>query len=339
MMKRRLGRSEIEVSALGLGCMEIGGKMGDREGYLLDHSAQNTAPMFSLGSVDDEQSIRTLAYALEAGINFFDTAPAYGAGHSERVLGRAFAGKRDKVVIATKFGKLMDENENWFGRYPSARAVIENIPKECEESLRRLGTDYIDLYQYHQMDFDLLEYAEEVLEILERLVTKGKIRYYGWSTNDPACIRVFAQGEHCTAIQHNLNVLADAPEPLALCDEFDQASIARGLLGMGFLTGKYTADNYQTLLAQDDFRHRMAPSILPLLDKLDQVRDVLTSDGRTLSQGALAWVWARSNRSIPIPGFRTFEQVQENMEAVNFGPLSADQMNQIDSLLEREPTR
>ena len=108
---------------------------------------------------------------------------------------------------------------------------------------------------------------------------------------------------------------------------------------MGFLTGKYTADNYKTLLAQDDFRLRMAPSIVPLLDKLDQVRDVLTSDGRTLSQGALAWVWARSNRSIPIPGFRTFEQVQENIEAVKFGPLSNDQMNQIESLLERESTR
>ena len=339
MMKRRLGRSEIEVSALGLGCMEIGGKMGDREGYRLDVSVQNAAPLFSLGSVNDEQSIRTLTYALEAGVNFFDTAPAYGAGHSERVLGRAFAGKREKVVIATKFGKLMDENENWFGRYPSARALIDNIAKECDESLRRLGTDYIDLYQYHQMDFDLLAYADEVLEILERLVTKGKIRYYGWSTDDPACIRVFAQGEHCTAIQHNLNVLEDAPEILALCDKFDQASVARGLLGMGFLTGKYTAENYKTLLAQDDFRHRMASSFIPLLEKLDQVREILTSDGRTLSQGALAWVWTRYQRSIPIPGFRTFEQVQENIEAIQYGPLTDDQMNQINSILGRENER
>ncbi len=338
MLKRRLGRSEIEVSALGLGCMEIGGKMEDREGYLLDSTAGNHAPVFFLGEVDDEQSIRTLAYAFDAGINFFDTAPAYGAGHSERVLGRAFAGKRDEVVIATKFGKWMDENENWFGRYPSARALIGNIRKECEDSLRRLGTDYIDLYQYHQMDYDLLEYAEEVIEILERLVAEGKIRYYGWSTEDPACIRMFAQGEHCTAIQHNLNVLEDAPEPLALCEEFDQASIARGILGMGFLTGKYTAENYKTLLSRDDFRQREAIFFVPLLDKLDKVRDILTRDGRTLPQGALAWIWARSRRSIPIPGFRTFEQVKENIAAVNFGPLTDDQMVQIDSVLEREPT-
>jgi aryl-alcohol dehydrogenase-like predicted oxidoreductase len=160
MMKRRLGWSEIEVSVLGLGCMEIGGKMIDREGFLLDNSAKDKESMFFLGNVDDEQSIRTLQYALDMGVNFFDTAPAYGAGHSERVLGRAFAGKRDKVVIATKFGKLINEEENWFGRYPSERELIKNIPKECEESLRRLGTDYIDLYQFHQMDFDLIGYEE-----------------------------------------------------------------------------------------------------------------------------------------------------------------------------------
>jgi aryl-alcohol dehydrogenase-like predicted oxidoreductase len=105
MIKRRLGRSEIEVSALGLGCMEIGGKMGDREGHRLDNSAKDKESTFFLGKVDDEQSVRTLQYALDIGVNFFDTAPAYGAGHSERVLGRAFAGKRDKVVIATKFDR------------------------------------------------------------------------------------------------------------------------------------------------------------------------------------------------------------------------------------------
>lgn len=337
-MKRRLGRSEIEVSALGLGCMEIGGQMEDRERYLLDNTIKSKASMFFLGNINDEQSIQALAYALDAGINFFDTAPAYGAGHSERVLGCAFAGNRDKVVIATKFGKLINENENWFGRYPSARAVIENIVRECDESLRRLGTDYIDLYQYHQMDFNLIEYADEVIEILERLVTKGKIRYYGWSTDDPICIQTCAQGEHCTAIQHNLNILADAPVQLALCDEFDQASIARGTFSMGFLTGKYTAENYKTLLAEDDFRHRMAPSFMPLLEKLDQVRNFLTSHGRTIPQGALAWIWARSRRSIPIPGFRTFEQVKANIEAVNYGPLTEEQMDQIDSVLEREGT-
>ena len=107
---------------------------------------------------------------------------------------------------------------------------------------------------------------------------------------------------------------------------------------MGFLTGRYTAENYKTLLAKDDFRNRMAPSFVPLLEKLGQVRDILTSNGRTLPQGALAWVWARSRRSIPIPGFRTFEQVKANIEAVNYGPLTEEQMDQIDRVLEREAT-
>jgi aryl-alcohol dehydrogenase-like predicted oxidoreductase len=133
-----------------------------------------------------------------------------------------------------------------------------------------------------------------------------------------------------------MNVLKDAPEQLGICDEFDQASIIRGILGMGFLTGKYTAENYKTLLSEDDYRHREAPFYLPLLNKLDMVRDILTSDGRTLSQGALAWVWARSGRSIPIPGFRTFQQVKENITACDYGPLTPEQMQQIDVLLGRE---
>jgi len=336
MLKRKLGRSGIEVSALGLGCMEIGGRMRDMEGHHRENTAPGQEPMFFLGEVDDAQSIRTLEYALDAGVNFFDTAPAYGAGHSERVLGLAFAGRRDQVVIATKFGKLIDEQENWFGRYPNRTELIESIRRECEASLQRLGTDYIDLYQYHQLEFNLLEYADEVIEILEGLVAEGKIRYYGWSTGDLECVRVFAQGEHYTATQHNYSVLKDAPEQLAICDDMDLASIARGILGMGFLTGKYTPENYTSLLAQDDYRHRVASSFIPLLDKLDKVREILTSQGRTIPQGALAWIWARSGRSIPIPGFRTFDQVKENIAAMEYGPLTREQMEEIDALLERQ---
>jgi aryl-alcohol dehydrogenase-like predicted oxidoreductase len=337
MLKRRLGRSGIEVSALGLGCMEIGGAMKDSEGHLLNGSARAKPPMFFLGEVDDDQSIRTIHHAIDMGINFFDTAPAYGAGHSECILGRAFAGRRDKVVIATKFGKLIDEQDNRFGRYPGARQLIDNIRKECEDSLRRLGTDYIDLYQYHQMDYSLIEYADEVVEILESLALAGKIRWYGWSTDHPDCARVFARGEHCTAIQHNLNLIEDAPELLSICEQFDLASIARGVLGMGFLTGKYTAENYRSLLSPDDYRLREGSYFVTLIQKLDSIRGVLTHQGRTHAQGALAWVWARSPRTIPIPGFRTLEQVDHNIKAVVFGPLVPEQMEQIDRLLGRAP--
>jgi aryl-alcohol dehydrogenase-like predicted oxidoreductase len=335
MLIRRLGRSGIEVNALGLGCMEIGGAMKDSEGHHLNESVEGKPPMFFLGDVDDDQSIRTIHYAIDMGINFFDTAPAYGAGHSEHILGRAFSGRRHKVVIATKFGKLIDEQDNRFGRYADARQLVDNIRKECEDSLRRLGTDYIDLYQYHQMDYTLIEYVAEVVEILESLVSAGKIRWYGWSTDHPDCARIFARGEHCTAIQHNLNLIADAPELLALCEQFDLASIARGILGMGFLTGKYTVDNYRSILSADDYRLREDSYFVTLIQKLDAIRGVLTRQGRTLAQGALAWVWARSPRTIPIPGFRTFEQVEHNIKAVDFGPLAAEQMEQIDILLER----
>ncbi|MBI4671449.1 MAG: aldo/keto reductase [Chloroflexi bacterium] len=338
MFRRRLGRSGIQVSALGLGCMEIGGKMKDDERYLLDASANEKQPILFLGDVDDAQSIRTIHHALDAGIDFFDTAPAYGAGHSERLLGRALAARRDQAVIATKFGKPIDEADNRFGRYANERDLIGNIRMECEDSLRRLETDYIDLYQYHQMHFTLTEFAAEVIEILESLVTEGKIRFYGWSTNDPDCARVFARGAHCTAIQHGLNVIWDAPERLAVCNEFDQASIARGILGMGALTGKYTLENYKSLLSAEDFRSRNDSFFISVLEKLEKVRDILTSDGRTLSQGALAWVWARSDRTIPLTGFRTSAQVEENIAGCDFGPLTVEQMQQIELLLERVPT-
>jgi len=122
---------------------------------------------------------------------------------------------------------------------------------------------------------------------------------------------------------------------LSLCDEFNQASIARGILGMGFLTGKYTAENYRSLLSPDDYRLRSGSYFLSLLENLEKVRDILTSNGRTVAQGALAWVWARSERTLPIPGFRTFAQVEENIQAFDFGPLTIRQMEEIEILLGR----
>jgi len=329
MQKRQLGRSKIEVSPLGLGGMAIGGPMTRH---------QEKDDLFFIGEVDDDKSIYAIHYALDMGINFFDTAPAYGAGHSEKLLGRAIAGRRDKVVIATKFGKWVDEKKKWYGRYSSSNEVVKNIRNECVESLRRLQTDYIDLYQFHLLDFPL-DQAAEARAVLEELVTEGKIRYYGWSTDDPERIRFIAQGEHCTAIQHYLNVLDDAPEILDICDEYDQASIARGPLSNGFITGKYTPENLDSLLSPDDRRLQFRDGILKELDKFGPaIRELLKSDGRTVVQGALAWIWARSARTIPIPGFRTLAQVEENIKAMEFGPLQAEQMNEIDELLGRAVT-
>lgn len=324
-MKRKLGNSNIDVSAIGMGCWAIGGPWtihGNQAGW---------------GEVDDNESIRAIHAALDEGVNFFDTAANYGSGHSEVVLSRALAGRRDDVVLATKFGYLVDETAKTVAYYDddiNSDKVVTNLRQECEASLRRLNTDYIDLYQFHVNGYSP-EKAVAVQDTLEALVAEGKIRFYGWSTDKPEAARVFAQGEHCVAIQHRLNVVMDAPEMLAVCDEFEQASINRGPLARGLLTGKYTIDSTFSatdLRAGEGFRNSW---IAPTLEKLVAVRDILTSDGRTPAQGALAWIWGRSEQTIPIPGIRTVAQAQENARAMQFGPLNTTQMQEIEKLLGR----
>ena len=179
-----------------------------------------------------------------------------------------------------------------------------------------------------------------VRETLEALVSEGKIRAYGWSTDFADRARVFADGEHCTAIQLQLNVLDDNPDVIAVCEEHDLAAINRGPLAMGLLTGTYTA---ATKAAMNDVRGEKAPDWMKYfrngtpnpewLEKRDAVKAVLTGNGRTVSQGALAWLWARSPKTIPIPGFRTVAQVTENAAAMEFGPLTAGEMAEIESLI------
>jgi aryl-alcohol dehydrogenase-like predicted oxidoreductase len=286
------------------------------------------------GEVDDSESLRTIQQARESGITFFDTAAAYGAGHSERILGRAVAGWRHEAIIATKFGFSVDEAAKYVGYYPTPDQVIANVRAECENSLRNLGTDYIDLYQLHVNDYPL-DLAVTLRETLEDLVREGKIRYYGWSTDSVEAARVFAEGEHCIAIQHDLNVVLDAPEMIALCEQMNLASINRTPLARGALTGKYTRD---TVFAANDVRTdpwARDNILLPAFEHLNDLRDILTSGGRTLAQGALAWIWARSTSTVPIPGIRTTAQLHENAGALKFGPLTNEQMRQISDLLGR----
>jgi aryl-alcohol dehydrogenase-like predicted oxidoreductase len=323
-MTRRLGRSGIEVSALGIGCWAIGGPFW-----------AGTQPL-GWGEVDDEESVRAIRRAVELGVTFFDTADVYGTGHSERVLGRALAGRRDQVVIATKWGNTYDEANR---QMTGADASPQYLRGAVEKSLRRLGTDYLDLYQLHLNDLPVAV-AEDLLGTLEDLVQAGKIRWYGWSTDFPDRATAWARdGAHCTAIQHSMSVLEDAPGPLAVCDEYDLASINRGPLAMGLLTGKFTASSR---LGPDDVRG-IAPDWLSFfqdgrpspqwLDRVAALREVLTTGGRTLAQGALGWLWARSDRTIPIPGCRTVAQVEENAGAMAFGPLPAAEFAEAERLL------
>lgn len=324
---RTLGRSGIEVSPMGMGCWAIGGPFW-----------RGTIPV-GWGIVDDEESIRAAHAALDAGITLFDTANVYGAGHSERVVALALKGiDRSSIVIATKFSNVFNEETK---QVIGADATPEGIRQQCEDSLRRLETDYIDLYQFHDAGYPA-EKGDGVRETLEALVAEGKIRTYGWSTDSAERAEVFAQGPHCGAVQVQLNVLDDNPAIINLCETYDLAALNRGPLAMGLLTGKYTAT---TQPADNDVRGSKGPEWMKyfkngvpnaeFLSKRDAVRDILTSNGRTVAQGALAWLWARSSKTVPIPGFRTVAQVEENTAAMRFGPLMPDQMAEIEAILER----
>ena len=331
MFKRRLGRSNLEVSAIGLGCWAIGGPWDWLE-------TDGVREPVGWGSVDDGESIRAIHYALEAGVNFFDTAANYGCGQSERVLSRAIAGRRDRIVLATKFGYLVDEEKRLVA---DTEDILPRIRQECEDSLRRLQTDYIDLYQFHVGDYDPGK-ADEVCDVLETLVDEGKIRWYGWSTDNPEGARVFAQGDHCTAIQHYLNMARqrdDLPHMLEVCEEFDQASIIRSPLVMGMLTGKFNVDitfPKDDVRSTWDLRAGRTPQNIQRAAIVNR-RFAEAGDRRTPAQIALAWIWTRNHRTIPIPGFKTVAQVQENIQAMEFGLLSSEQMRQIDEIFERAP--
>jgi aryl-alcohol dehydrogenase-like predicted oxidoreductase len=329
MFIRKLGKSNLEVSALGLGCWAIGGPW----------TVNGTHPA-GWGEVHDADSIRAIQYAVDQGITFFDTAANYGAGHSERILGQALKNRRSQVVIATKFGYRVDEDARDVTHYgdPREGEVASNIRQDCEASLRRLDTDVIDLYQFH-VDYYLPERVGPILAILEELVDEGKIRFYGWSTDSLQSARAFMTGEHCVAIQHNLTVVKDAPQLIQLCEENDLASINRSPLGRGLLTGKYTRESdfpKNDIRSRSDFTERWAE---PIFSKLAAVRAILTRHGRTLAQGALCWIWGRSAVTLPIPGFRNTAQLEENIAALEHGPLSQEDMQAIEEVLGRPDHR
>ncbi|MFH8698635.1 aldo/keto reductase [Streptomyces chartreusis] len=324
--KRTLGRTGIGVSALGFGCWAIGGEWQSADGQPL-----------GWGKVDDEESVRAVRRALDLGVTFFDTADTYGAGHSERVLGRALGKRRADVVVATKWGNVFDEETRTL---TGADDTPEYARRALTASLRRLDTDHIDLYQLHLSDADPAR-AAELRDLCEQFVREGLIRAYAWSTDDPARAAVFARGEHCAAVQHMANVLQDAPEMFALCEELGLASINRSPLAMGLLTGGRRSGQ---ALEAGDIRSRPPEWLQGFeadgadprwLARVDALKDVLTSGGRTLGQGALAWLWARSPRAVPIPGFRSVAQAEQNAGALEKGALTGEQLAEVDRILER----
>ncbi|MBI3164274.1 MAG: aldo/keto reductase [Chloroflexi bacterium] len=323
MLKRILGKSKLEVSALGMGCWAIGGP------WTWDQPGEEPFPA-GWGAIDDEESIRAIHAALDMGVNFFDTAANYGAGHSEMILGRALKGKRDRVVIATKFGHIVNEEKKVV--YGDPDQIIKNVRTDVENSLRRLQTDFIDIYQLHEGDYDP-KLSLQLQVILEELVSTGKIRWYGWSTDVTASAREFAAGAHCASIQFQLNAIFDNVEMRKVCADFDLAGVNKDPLNRGFLTGKFKTD---TTFPGNDIRSGIdfsLPRIQNRLKVVDEIRGILTSGGRTMAQGAIAYIWALNERMIPIPGFKSVKQVKDNAGAMELGPLTDAQVKEIQTIV------
>lgn len=324
--RRPLGRSGLSAGAVGLGGWAIGGHFtfeGKPDGW---------------GEVDDAQSIRAIHLALEMGASLIDTADAYGTGHSEEVIGRALRGRRADAIVATKFGFTHDRATRTLHGIDVTPAYIE---KACAASLERLGTDRIDIYQIHVGDLEDGQ-ADAVGETLERLAEKGAVRFWGWSTDNAAAAARMLKFPHFAAVQQELNVFTDGPDMLALCERENLASLNRSPLAMGFLTGKFAAGAHVPASDVRGAGHgwvrffRDGRPDPDHLKRLEAVRELLRTGGRTLAQGALGWILARSPATFPIPGFKTEAQVRENVGAMEKGPLPPEVMAEIDRVLERE---
>lgn len=308
--RRELGRSGLRVSALGLGCM------GMSEFY---------------GPSEEARSLETLDRALELGVDFWDTADMYGSGDNERLLGRALRVRREKVVLATKFAVLRDEEGNFTG--VSGRP--DHVREACEASLKRLGTDYIDLYYQHRVDPEVP--IEDTVGAMAELVEQGKVRYLGLSEAGPETLRRAASVHPIAALQTEYSLWSRQLEDeiLPTCRTLGIGLVAYSPLGRGFLTGKI-----QSLddLAEDDWRRNnprfQEENLQENLDRVARLRELAGDKGCTPAQLALAWVLHQGLDVVPIPGTRSPQRLEENTGAADVA-LSAAELAQIEQILPR----
>jgi aryl-alcohol dehydrogenase-like predicted oxidoreductase len=305
MQTRTLGLRGPTVSALGLGCM------GMSEFY---------------GATNDEQSIATIHRALDLGVNFLDTSDVYGPHTNERLVGRAIAGRRDEVILATKFGIVRDPDD------PTRRGVNgrpEYVRSSCEGSLQRLGVDHIDLYYQHRVDPDTP--IEETVGAMAELVQEGKVRYLGLSEAAPETLRRANAVHQITALQTEYSLWTRDPEDevLPTCRELGIGFVAYSPLGRGFLTGKIRSVDQ---LADNDFRKTnprfQGENLQRNLDLVAAVERLAADKGVTPAQLALAWVLSQGQDIVPIPGTRRIERLEENVAAVDV-ELTDDELRQI----------
>lgn len=318
----KISKIDRETTALGMGCWAIGGEW-EFDGY----SA-------GWGKTVDAESIKTIHGAYDNGIRVFDTAATYDAGLSEELLGKALKDRRDECVISTKIGYNLIKGTKNVVEYTTPKEVINNLVKDTDESLKRLAMDYIDVLFLHVGDYNK-EYAPELMDNLENMVKTGKIKSYGWSTDSVDLAKLWDNGQNYSSIQINYNLTVEAEAMKRLASETDLTIFNRGPLAMGFLTGKYNRDS--KFPSTDVRSAKWVDDCMkdPVLNKLDDLREVLTSGGRTLTQGALAWIWASNERMLPIPGMRNVKQAEENAKAMEFGPLSPVEFKQVEEIMGR----
>jgi len=308
MNTRQLGRGGPSVSVLGLGCM------GMSEFY---------------GEHDDDESIATIHRALDLGINFFDTADAYGSFTNERLVGRAVRDRRSDVVLATKFGNVRGEDGSWLG----IKGSPEYVRRACDASLRRLGIDTIDVYYQHRVDTTVP--IEETVGAMAELKKAGKIRFLGLSEASEATIRRAHAVHPITALQTEYSLWSREPEDglLDVCRELGIGFVAYSPLGRGFLTGRYERPDD---LAPNDWRRNnprfQTDNFQKNLDIVRRVKRLAARKRCTAAQLAVAWVLAQGEDVIPIPGSKRRERLEENAAAADI-QLTAEELSEIDALL------
>ncbi len=307
MQQRRVGSQGLAVSALGLGCM------GMSEFY---------------GARDDAESIATIQRALDLGVTFLDTADVYGPLTNEQLVGRAIAGRRHEVVLATKFGIVR-------GSDPSTRGVNgrpEYVRASCDASLKRLGVDHIDLYYQHRVDPNVP--IEETVGAMADLVRQGKVRYLGLSEAAPATLRRAHTTHPISALQTEYSLWSRDPEDevLPTCRELGIGFVAYSPLGRGFLTGRF--QRFEDL-PPDDYRRTVprfqGANFQKNLDLVRKVEEIAREKRCSPAQLALAWLLAQGEDIVPIPGTKQRSRLEENVGALGV-VLTADDLRRIDAV-------
>ena len=305
MQKRRLGNEGLEVSAQGLGCM------GMSEFY---------------GSSDEDEAIATIQRALDLGVTFLDTADMYGPFTNEKLVGRAIAGRRDEVQLATKFGNQRGEDGSFLG----INGKPDYVRAACDASLHRLGVEHIDLYYQHRVDKTVP--IEETVGAMAELVEQGKVRYLGLSEASPETIRRAHAVHPISALQTEYSLWTRDPEEAVLptVRELGIGFVAYSPLGRGFLSGAITKPDD---LAEDDFRRHnprfQGANFDKNLELVERVGEIAEERDVTPGQLALAWLLAQGEDIVPIPGTKRREYLEENAAAADIS-LSADELERID---------